>query len=49
MAKKKKRLLDQLYNGAYENAELSAASKKTLYLSAGIITAGLLYFLKSLK
>jgi hypothetical protein len=34
--KKRKRLIDQVYNGAFENAELSADSKRTMY-SAGLI------------
>ena len=47
MAKKKKRLIDQIYNGAFENATLTPSSKKVFYQSAAIIvSAGIIsYFI----
>lgn len=43
MAKKKrKRLIDQIYNGAFENAELTQSSKNTMLTAAGIILAGVI-------
>ena len=45
MAKKKKRLIDQIYNGAFENAILTPSSKKTLINSAALIVgAGIVSF-----
>lgn len=42
MAKKKrKRLIDQVYNGAFENAEFSPGSKNAILTAAGIILAGI--------
>ena len=33
----KKRLIDQIYNGAFENATLSRSSKRALYNAGAIV------------
>jgi hypothetical protein len=40
MARKRKRILDQIYNGAFENAELSPGSKAALMQSGLILLLG---------
>jgi hypothetical protein len=40
MARKKKRLIDQIYNGAFANAELTQSSKNALLTAGGILAAG---------
>jgi hypothetical protein len=42
MAKKKRRLIDQIYNGAFENYEFSKSSRSTVYNCGFIIGLGLL-------
>jgi len=49
MAKNKKRFIDKLYNGAFENAELSAGSKKALYTSGGLILLGAFYLITKIR
>ncbi len=39
---KRKRLIDQIYNGAFENATLSNKSKRALFGAGGILLSGLL-------
>lgn len=46
---KRKRLIDQLYNGAFENATLSNSSKRALFGAGGILLAGLLISLQIRK
>lgn len=41
MVKKKKRLIDQIYNGAWENMELSATSKRAINTSGLILVLGI--------
>jgi hypothetical protein len=45
---KKKRLIDKLYNGAFENAELSAGSKRALQNSGLIVLLGALYLINKI-
>jgi hypothetical protein len=49
MAKKKKRLLDKLYNGAFENAELSAGSKRALTNSGLILLFGAAFLISKIR
>jgi hypothetical protein len=42
MAKKKKRLIDQIYNGAFENMELSKGSQSAINASALIVGLGII-------
>jgi hypothetical protein len=46
---KKKRLIDKLYNGAFENAELAPGSKRALTNSGIIILLGALFFISQVK
>jgi hypothetical protein len=46
---KRKRIIDQVYNGAFENANLSNSSKRALFGAAGILIAGILISLKISK
>lgn len=41
MAKKKKRLIDQIYNGAFENMEFSKGSQSAINASALILGLGI--------
>lgn len=38
---KNKTVLDAIYNGAWNNLELSQGSKKSLYTAGGIVLVGL--------
>jgi hypothetical protein len=40
--KKRRRLVDQLYNGAFENAEFAPETKRSFYTSIGLIAAGVI-------
>jgi len=40
--KKSKRLVDQIYNGAFENASFAPATKRSFYTSLGLIAAGVI-------
>lgn len=42
MKKKRKRLIDQIYNGAFENADFDQSTKNALYGSGFIILIGLM-------
>lgn len=42
MAKKKKRIIDQIYNGAFENMELSKGSQSAINASALIVGLGII-------
>jgi len=42
MKKKRKRLIDQIYNGAFENAEVHKDTKKAFYGAGIIVFLGLL-------
>jgi hypothetical protein len=41
MAKKKRRLIDQIYDGAWENMELSKSSKQAVNTSGLILVLGI--------
>ena len=49
MAKKKRRLIDQIYNGAWENMEFSKASKQAMNTSALILVFGIVGAIAILK
>jgi hypothetical protein len=40
--KRRKRILDQLYNGAFENVNLSSNSKRAIYGAGIIVLIGVL-------
>jgi len=40
--KKRSRLVDQIYNGAFKNASFAPATKRTFYSSLGLIAAGVI-------
>lgn len=42
MAKKRKRLIDQVYNGAFNNMDYAPATKKAFRTSAGILITGVI-------
>jgi hypothetical protein len=46
---KKKRLIDKLYNGAFENAELSPGSKRALNNSGIILLIGAYYLISKIR
>ena len=46
---KKKRIIDKLYNGAFENAKLTKSSERALLTSGLMVVAGLAFLIKTLK
>jgi hypothetical protein len=49
MAKKKRRIIDQIYNGAWENMEFSKASKQAVNTSGLILLLGIVGAITILK
>ena len=48
MKKKRNKLKDQIFNGAFENAELTQTSKNAL-INSGLLIIGAYIFAKNLK
>jgi len=48
MKKKRNKLKDQIFNGVYQNAELTQSSKNTL-INSGLLIIGAYIFSKNLK